>query len=291
MVGVCSSTWETLRDSGGVVSAAVPERVQGVEIERVVCAVDGSAGCDEAARQAAILAGSDIALTMVSVVTGELSREMAEAALEGADRTATETGAAPELQLLDGVDVSQTVVEQLRPGDLVAVGSHGRSRPAGMLLGQVASTLMHTSPVPLLVARKSPPGRAFPDEILVASDGSEASRLAAVLAAQIARRHSSRTTLLHVAGDDGPERHHELAVETTEIYEATGVEPVVLTEDGRAHARILEVARRERPSLVVVGSRGLGGAKALGSVSERVGHEAEQSVLLARGSHAERVGG
>jgi nucleotide-binding universal stress UspA family protein len=42
------------------------------------------------------------------------------------------------------------------------------------------------------------------------------------------------------------------------------------------------VVASEHADLVVVGSRGVTGIRALGSVSERVGHEARSSVLVVR---------
>ena len=61
-----------------------------------------------------------------------------------------------------------------------------------------------------------------------------------------------------------------------------GSDPVVLRSSGHAHERILETAAAESVSLVAVGSRGLTGLRALGSVSERVAHRARCSVLVAR---------
>jgi nucleotide-binding universal stress UspA family protein len=71
-------------------------------------------------------------------------------------------------------------------------------------------------------------------------------------------------------------------VEAAELRRMTGAEPVPLTETGPAHERIVAAARSQRASLVVLGSRGLRGIRALGSVSERVVHEAQCSVLIAR---------
>ena len=51
---------------------------------------------------------------------------------------------------------------------------------------------------------------------------------------------------------------------------------------GSPPERLAEVARRELASLLVVGSRGLGRGRTLGSVSERVSHEAPCSVLVVR---------
>jgi nucleotide-binding universal stress UspA family protein len=46
----------------------------------------------------------------------------------------------------------------------------------------------------------------------------------------------------------------------------------------------VKTAANERVTLVAVGSRGLTGVRALGSVSERVAHQAPCSVLVARAS-------
>jgi nucleotide-binding universal stress UspA family protein len=53
--------------------------------------------------------------------------------------------------------------------------------------------------------------------------------------------------------------------------------------DGPAIAELAAAA--ESADLVVVGSRGLHGLKALGSVSERVAHQVRSSVLVVRPGH------
>jgi nucleotide-binding universal stress UspA family protein len=60
------------------------------------------------------------------------------------------------------------------------------------------------------------------------------------------------------------------------------VEPAVIEAVGDAREHIVAAARSQEAALLVMGSRGLGGVRALGSVSERVSHEAPCSVLVAR---------
>jgi nucleotide-binding universal stress UspA family protein len=60
------------------------------------------------------------------------------------------------------------------------------------------------------------------------------------------------------------------------------LEPTVIRAPGHPADVILDTAAREGVSLVVLGSRGLSGVRALGSVSERVAHRARCSVLVAR---------
>jgi nucleotide-binding universal stress UspA family protein len=57
---------------------------------------------------------------------------------------------------------------------------------------------------------------------------------------------------------------------------------MVLAEPGPPHRGVAAAARDFDASLVVTGSRGLGGASALRSVSERIVHSAPCSVLVIR---------
>jgi nucleotide-binding universal stress UspA family protein len=72
-----------------------------------------------------------------------------------------------------------------------------------------------------------------------------------------------------------------IAVDAVNLTSELGCEPTVMHASGHAHERILEAAVKEPVSLVAVGSRGLTGLRALGSVSERVAHRAPCSVLVA----------
>jgi nucleotide-binding universal stress UspA family protein len=51
-------------------------------------------------------------------------------------------------------------------------------------------------------------------------------------------------------------------------------------ESGKASDVILNAAKSTKAAIVVIGSRRLGGLRALGSVSRRVAHDAPCSVLL-----------
>jgi nucleotide-binding universal stress UspA family protein len=73
-----------------------------------------------------------------------------------------------------------------------------------------------------------------------------------------------------------------LAEESVLLIEATGVEAVSLTKEGSPHREIVETAQSTDASLIVLGSRGLTGLRALGGVGERVAHHAPCSVLIVR---------
>lgn len=66
----------------------------------------------------------------------------------------------------------------------------------------------------------------------------------------------------------------------TAIEKATGSSPNVDVDPGHVAERISQAADAARSSLIVIGHRGLSGAQALGSVSERVANKAKCSVLV-----------
>jgi nucleotide-binding universal stress UspA family protein len=182
--------------------------------------------------------------------------------------------------LINGPDVAAllSAVANLR-ADLISVGSHGGSRAAGIVFGSVATAMVHHAPCCVLVARSVEAG-PFPRLILHAGDGSPDSLDAARLAGSIAARRKAGVVTLNVG--EGLERGAGVAEEAAAIIEAGGGEPVIELETGSAPRRIVEVAGRIGADLIVVGSRGLTGIKALGSVSERVVHRASCSVLVVR---------
>jgi nucleotide-binding universal stress UspA family protein len=118
----------------------------------------------------------------------------------------------------------------------------------------------------------------FPERITAATDGSPDARLALRLAGHLAGRHHARMTIVSV--DPSPGQQQEIASEVVELAAEFGVLPTVLRESGDPADGILSAAADA--SLIVVGSRGLSGLRALGSVSERVASRARSSVLVAR---------
>ena len=135
--------------------------------------------------------------------------------------------------------------------DLIAVGAHGHSRLAAILLGSVASRIVHDAPCSVLVARGEDPLDGFPSSIVVGVDGSDCSAEAASLAGDLANATGAGLRRLEA---DSP---------VEELVDAS-----------------------HSADLVVVGSRGNRGIAALGSVAERVAHQAACPVLIVRGTRA-----
>lgn len=257
---------------------------------RVVCGVDGSRTDQLAIEQAIALSGPSTALVFVCVHEthghgatrqATISTERADHALQEAVEAAREAGVDAAAELLPGGDPSPVLLDEASRSDLLVVASHGASRAGGIALGSTASAAVHRASVPVLIARRSPEGAPFPKRILVATDGSADAERAVEIAARIGPRYRSRVYVLSV--DPGPHGDPKrIAVDAVNLTAELGSEPIVLRSTGHAHERILETAAAEGVSLVAVGSRGLTGLRALGSVSERVAHRARCSVLVAR---------
>lgn len=210
-----------------------------------------------------------------SSVMADLRRESADALSRAHNEFPT-----LELLLLRGGEVSGLLYAAADVNaDLISVGSHGDSRMAGITFGSVATGMVHYAPCSVLVARSPESGR-FPESIIHASDGSADSLDAARIAGDIAARHGSKIITVNI--DDDPDRGTAVAEQSAALIKAAGAKPTSETRPGSAPREIVKLANSAHASLVVVGSRGVTGLNALGSVSERVAHRAPCSVLVVR---------
>lgn len=251
---------------------------------RVVCGVDGSEAGVTAARAAARVADPDGSLTLVTAtdrsaavhggyampqILEQLAREAAQARDKGRDAAQALHDA--EAKVVEG-DPLQALLAEIESGQatLAVVGSHGFSRRVGIALGSVATYLLHQSPCPVLLVRGDVSPEGWPRRIVVGVDGSEDSARAYAAAHELATRVGAELRAV-VATQD----------KRVDLDAARSVAPDVEEQDARA-LDFLNVAS-ETADLVVVGSRGLQGIRALGSVGERVAHEARSSVLVVRG--------
>jgi nucleotide-binding universal stress UspA family protein len=227
----------------------------------VLVGIDDSPESLEAARQAATLAAGPITLLAAYQLTHAVVgagmtpglvyldetpvREHAEEALE---RAKQEVASISSTSKIGKGRPWEVLLDEIARGQttLVAVGSHGAGRGKGILIGSTATELVHKAPCSVLVART--PLKAFPSSIVVGVDDSEEAAFADAVARTLADRFDAKL-----------ERNENVPDPVSTLVEAA------MDAD-----------------LLVVGSRGLHGIKALGSVSERVAHEAKCSVLVVR---------
>jgi nucleotide-binding universal stress UspA family protein len=265
-----------------------PARRGEAMFKRITCGVDESPEALEAVRQARQLAHPDAELLLVGVVDEaaavhagwaatavlEDMREAEVAALTAARGEAT--GGHAETRLLRGVPWSSIAAAAYEErADLVAVGTHNRWRPAGIVGGSVATYVLHEAPCSVLIARPCGDPEQFPRSIVVGFDGSGCAMEALAVASRLAEETSADLRVVAAAGGEklplDPIREHapDAALDHRPPVDAL-------------------VAESETADLLVLGSRGLHGFAAVGSVSERVAHQAKSSVLVIRANRAVR---
>lgn len=251
---------------------------------RVLVGIDGSDESREAARQAAILvdgeltllASYDVAPAIAGTGIGvpyyqdeDIQRAAATDALERAKEDVAV--ASPTGKIVFGRPADALISEVEREQQaLLVVGSHGLGRVAGFVLGSTANEVIRKLPCSVLVARRRSESDEFPNKVVVGVDGSPQSGTAYAVARQLSERFNA--VLWPVIAHGGKPIDRELVdVIVGQRREELSDEPVAALVAAAAGADVL-----------VVGSRGLHGLKALGSVSERVAHQAASSVLIVR---------
>lgn len=250
--------------------------------ERIVIGVEESPESLVALRQAARLLEPDGRLVLTAVADVALAVDAGWAAtqvledIESEARTALSAALAEapgaEAVLLDGAPADALLKAARHQGaDLVAVGTHGSSRTKGILLGSVATLMLHEAPCPVLIARPSTDDAEFPRTICVGVDGSPGSAQAAEVARKLAQRFNATLTKIAACGG--------MKIDLDALW---SIEPNAELDDRRPVEALIERAAEANADLLVVGSRGVHGMAALGSVSERVAHRAGCSVLVIR---------
>jgi nucleotide-binding universal stress UspA family protein len=253
---------------------------------RVLIGVDGSPESGEATRQAALLLEDEGELTLLSaydtapaLIGGTGSRVPAYFD-EDAQRKGAEDALRRVIERIEGHASSlakvvrgnpwQELISEAERGraTLIAVGSHGIGRRRGILVGSTATEVMHKAPCSVLVARRARPD--FPRRIVVGVDGSPESRLAYAVARDVADHYAAELWPIVAHGSKGIDKRFAAEI-VDRRHEDLPDEPVPAL-----------VAAAADGDLLVVGSRGLHGLRSLGSVSERVAHQAHSSVLIVR---------
>jgi nucleotide-binding universal stress UspA family protein len=255
----------------------------------IVCGVNGSRGSRLATHQAIALSGRDGTIRFVAAHHTEgfglnevstLSERRAVDALDQAVWQAESRGVHATRVLCSAAGAGAALRSEAAGHELLVVGSHGGSRAGGIVLGGIVTQLTHGCEQPLLIARRTIDHGEFAESVLFATDGSAGSWAAARLVARLAARRGSEVHLVHVPDHGGSRMRRQVHEQLMLIAGQTGRPPGLRDKAGPVAERICEAARASQCSLLVLGRRGVGGLKALGSVSERVAHRVSCSVLL-----------
>jgi nucleotide-binding universal stress UspA family protein len=255
----------------------------------ILCAVNGSRGSQIAAEQAIALAKPGATIRFIAVwysagtglaATAQLSERRARNALTKCTGQAERAGVSATVELRKSRSATNALLSESESHDLLVLGSIGSSRASGIMMGSSATQAAHRTLKPLLIARRAKSSEEFPMKVLLASDGSPGSWAAARATSRIARGCGSQVEMIHVPSDTDPKRRRRIDQQIAAIREVTGVEPMVTVGAGQIAGQIVETARKGNFTLLAIGHRGVSGARALGSVSERVAHQVPCSVLV-----------
>jgi nucleotide-binding universal stress UspA family protein len=254
---------------------------------RILCGVDATEAGLTAVRRARRLAPPESELVLVAVnesrlavhagaaapmLAGELETE----ALEALERAQAEAGASETRIVRGRPDEALVRLAGEERATLVAVGSHERRRAAGIVLGSVATRMLHDAPCSVLLARDGETD-SFPRSIVAGLDGSAHSLDAAAVAGELGERLGADVRYVVATGGN------PLDLDVDGLGRS-GLE--LEYRDARPVGALLDAARDAEADLIVLGSRGLRGLRALGSVSERVAHHAGCSLLVVRSTDA-----
>jgi nucleotide-binding universal stress UspA family protein/nitrite reductase/ring-hydroxylating ferredoxin subunit len=251
---------------------------------RIILATDGSATAETAELVACSLAAATKARVTIAHAYADAAR--AEEAVSRAARIADDTGLKKTETALSPDDPADAVVRvaEEKDADLIVTGSRGLFH-GEQLIGSVVRKIVTHAPCDVLLTRArdeadrphgSPPYR----RILLATDGSATADRAARKAYALANRLDASMTLLFV----GHPKTGELVLGDTASSIGEGAQVGMIILDGDPAEQIVATAEKEGFDLVIVGNKGLTGARAalLGSVPRDVAENATSDVLVAR---------
>jgi len=253
--------------------------------KRIVVATDGSASAETAEHVAASLASSVKARLTVAHAYTNPAR--ADEAVSRALRIAEREGVRVETALSPDEPAAAVIAAAgERDADLIVIGSVGFST-SEQLFGSVSRKVVTHAPCDVLLTRaraedERPHGNPPYRHLLIATDGSSTADRAARKGYALAKRLGASVTLLFV----GHPKTGELVLQDTvaTVGEGSGVTSAIEIRDGKPAEEIVDAAVSEGFDLVVIGNRGMAGAKAtlLGSIPRDVAESSPVDVLVAR---------
>jgi nucleotide-binding universal stress UspA family protein len=287
----------------------------------MLLAVDGSEHYRAAVNLLADLPLSEkCSITALAVIPTQQATRYStiESVLEDTQRIFEEKGVTVSMELKAG-NPAETIndhADESAP-DLIVMGAKGLRATLGILLGGVAQQVVEYSRWPVLIVRAPYQGLR---RVMLVTDGSEHSQLAEDYLARLVLPADIKVLVMHVLPPEyvpdlvtrswpvgaemvmplpTPEmeeaskeqaeqeqRHGEaLLARSQQKLEAAGYQVETLLQRGDAATEIMETIKAKEVDVVVVGSRGLSQVRSwlLGSVSRKLVHYADCSVLIVKG--------
>lgn len=255
----------------------------------ILCAVDGTRTSTAAVRMAAGLAGPEGHLTLLAVTavsgsgpyaTAAISPSRAKTLLSRAKRIAEDTGVPASTVVDPGSPPADMILQRAADHDLLVMGAPPTSLLAGILIGGVAATALSKFDTPMLIVRKTSAGSLHGRRILLASDGGEGSVRVVELAGRLGESQGAQVTLVNALTAESKMNPRTIQEQASALKRKLPDAGEPLIEPGKAWDVILKAANSTNADMIVMGSRRLGGLRALGSVSRHAAHDAPCSVLL-----------
>jgi nucleotide-binding universal stress UspA family protein/nitrite reductase/ring-hydroxylating ferredoxin subunit len=246
---------------------------------------DGSTTATRATAAATRLANQLRArLRIVTAFGANLDQEAAAAVLRDAANAVRSEGVETESHLQQGSpDEVITSLAEREDADLIVVGNVGMGKASRFRLGGIAEKVAHGAPCDVLIVhtRKDRPKAGVYRNLLAGTDGSATASEAARKAFELAEMVNGSVTLIHV----GDPLLGAIALERA-VKDRPGAATVrtEAIEGGDPADRLIEVASRGEVDMVLVGNRGIAGARRylLGSIPSKVAHGSPVDVLIAK---------
>ena len=249
--------------------------------KRILFGTDGSAAAQAAGAVAAALAKAGAAQLIVACAFDRPTD--AERTVDAAVEQARAAGVRKVMGKTRAGVPADALIELAEENDVgLVVVSGGRGKEFG--LGQVANRLAVRSPrdVLLVAGSAAPAGTDEPvyGRIAIATDGSSTADRAARKGFELAETLGAPVTIVFV----GHPKTGELISKDTIATYAGEVPTDVMLREGDPSAQIVAAADEVNAGVIVVGNKGMTGAKGflLGSVPHEVGERAGRDVLIAR---------
>jgi nucleotide-binding universal stress UspA family protein/nitrite reductase/ring-hydroxylating ferredoxin subunit len=255
----------------------------------IVIGTDGSATSYRAQQQAVRFARRVGAHLVISCATwpGGVTRVNALRILAKARDSAERYGVTAETEVRAGEpgETLARVAGDVR-ADLIAVGDVGMGRARRLRLGGVAERAAHSAPCDVLIVRTRRKVRKTADppvyrRIVVGTDGSPTATEAVRKAFDLGMMFEIQVTVVYVAGD---EFIGSIVLERAVAGKPDWVPYNTRIVRGKPADELIETAEEEGGDLVIVGNKGIVGARryVMSSVPLELAHRAPRDLLIAK---------
>jgi len=255
-------------------------------LAKPLCAVHGSPGSLAAVQEATELVGRGGHITLLEVTSGPdrfqspaILPHDATQNLENAVEIAKAGGVATRAEVDPECPPPRIIVDWAADYSLLAMGAPQTSWLAGAITASATDAAISHLPTALLITRRSEK-QASQRRIVVATDGSDGSDQLIELAAELAEPQAADVVLVHASNHRTRSCDERVEAQAGALRQTIGDRARVDQRSGKAQEAVIDVATELGASLIVMGSRGLHGLRAIGSVSRHVMHDAPCSVLL-----------